>query len=409
MKVLARSRRARLVGAVSAAALVLAACGVSDEADSGGGGADESGPYQVLMVFGLTGPVAGNAQAEVNSMKAAADVLNSSGGIAGREVTVKVVDTQTDPTKAVSLLQEQLTGESKPDLVWAGVTSDETLAMLPVLTQRKLLSVAQTAADASNDPAKYPYHFGMQPAASVAAEAAAKRLVADGHHKVGLIAADSAYGQSTAEASEKAFEAAGLDVVRESYSSTAVDLTAPMQRVAGANPDAVYFQGYGAPSTYLLNAREKLGMTDVPFMGSLSVSATNTTETTSATALANTTLQIYKIQQFVDEGSRGEALTTMIDATKKYGKLDQAMNLYSNTYDSLMLVAAATEQAGTADPEKVAEAMESLKVPDEANWVTFSDYGFSADSHFATPPQEGSGYAFVAAKPGPAVDGMIKS
>ena len=394
------ARLLKSVAFVAVSAVVLAGC--SSSGDSSSGNKD----FQVLVMVGLTGPIAANAEAEVNAMKAAADVLNKDGGILDRNVKVDVIDTQTDPTKAVSLLQEKLGSGYKPDLVWHGVSSDETLALLPALTQRKLLSIGQTAADAINDPSKYPYAFGTQPSAAVAASTLAAQFKSSGAKSVGVIAADNAYGQSTADAVEKALTDSGVMGKRESYSPTAVDLTSSVQRLLASKPDAVFFQGYGAASTYLLKARTKL-QSEVPWVGSLSVSATNTTEITPAADLAGVKLQIYDIQKFVPEADRPAGLNTMITQVTKHGTMSEAMNLYSGTYDALMLVAAGAEQAKSADGPKVAKAIESLKTPAKPKWVTYNEWGYSADSHFPVPTQDNSGFAFLDAKPGKTADGML--
>lgn len=369
---------------------------------------DSDEPYRVLMIFGLSGPVAPNAEAEVEAIEAAADVLNEQGGILGRSVEVEVIDTETDPTKAVTLLQQRLEQGEPPDFVWPGITSNETLAMAPTLTEHELVSFTTRASADLNQPDLYPYMFGTQPLPSHQGQAFAEYAQGQGAEKVAVFTANDAYGESIGTSYEEALEEAGLETVSERFTPTDLDMTAQLERLRAEDPDLLLFQGYGAPAQYILEGRLRIGWTDTPAVGSLSVTAVNSHLDVDPAALENVHLQLFEVHEFVPEEERSEAMTQMIEAVKaKAGEISQPIYLYSYAYDTLMVAAEAAEDAGTTEATPVVRAIYGLEPSQSSSWVTYAEYGWSEDMHFADPQTEGMGYVFAEATPEPPVDGML--
>src|SRR5690606_3666365 len=88
----------------------------------------------------------------------AADALNANGGINGRQVELVVVDTEADPTKANAAVT-RLVQQDKVELVVGPITSDESLATMPILTQANIPSMNGSGSEIT--PENSPYSFAM--------------------------------------------------------------------------------------------------------------------------------------------------------------------------------------------------------------------------------------------------------
>lgn len=391
------------MSAVAAVSLIAAAaCG---GASSGGSGSSASSqePYRVLAVLGLSGPAASLSQAEVQALKAGASVINAHGGVNGRQMQVEAIDDQGDASKAVSLLQNKLSSGTKPDLVWPGTNSDEGSAMVPILNQAGILSVGDIGT-ADFTTSKYPLYFNGPPMASSIAKVLVSHLQSMGVKTLGMLYADDAYGQTSAGATKAAASAAGLEVVTATYKPTALDMTSQLQSLKSKSPDAVWVEAVGAPGGYVLKSRLKLGW-DVPVVGDVTLGSAPLTTLVPAAALKGVSLQVYKVQEYMDPADRPANLAALITSVKAQGSITIPMDLYSFSYDLEQLVAAAANQANSTTATEIAKALESLTAPANPPWTTFDCYCYSSSSHF--PKGADTDYAFVA--PGPVVDGQIKS
>ncbi|MER2137664.1 MAG: ABC transporter substrate-binding protein, partial [Arthrobacter sp.] len=104
-------RGMKIAAGAAAAALMLSGC--SGAADAGG---SEDDPYRILVLGALSaeGVLGINASTSVLSAEAAVDVINEEGGILGRDVEIKIVDDQADPTVAVTLVREAINSDTPP-------------------------------------------------------------------------------------------------------------------------------------------------------------------------------------------------------------------------------------------------------------------------------------------------------
>ncbi|MCW2757260.1 MAG: branched-chain amino acid transporter substrate-binding protein, partial [Nocardioidaceae bacterium] len=119
------------MGLAAVSALALSACGSNASSGSSGGS------YRILYVAGQTGVLSPTAIAIGRGIKAHVDAINAEGGLDGKKIVLQTKDDQSDPTRGVTLVQEQLNGDNPPDLVIPGVSSNEALAVAPLLARSK--------------------------------------------------------------------------------------------------------------------------------------------------------------------------------------------------------------------------------------------------------------------------------
>jgi branched-chain amino acid transport system substrate-binding protein len=413
------SRRWTVIASALASVSLIAACSSSGggssstggTAASGGGSASGSGggsPVDIMVSAGISSPgtLGANAKMAVQSVKAAASVVNKDGGIDGHQVNVTVVDDQGDPTTAVTKLQQAINGGHKP-LAWLNSgPSNLSAAALPVLTQNKILSFNVGPTADSSDPTKFPLNFDMSPSSPNYAIAFCPYAKQQGWTKVGILYTDDAYGDVLGPAIKTECEKSGSTVTGiQKFDPTSLDMTAQVQQIKSGNPQVVMLVGYGAEVGYVLKGFTKIGWS-VPILGDVAVAATDIVNTAPPKGLLGTpeekTLKFQCFQSTVAQPNQPANLNTMISALKAQGPIPASLVL-AYDYDGVQLLAAAAKAANTVtDTSAIAKAIENLKAGDAKTGV-FPRYYFSTTSHAPNEPAN----AFTFASPSTLTDGQF--
>jgi branched-chain amino acid transport system substrate-binding protein len=376
---------------------VLVACGGSTTSSNASGGGNQgkseksSSPYLWYITTDTTGPTAVLGKAEVAGAKVAVKDVNAKGGIRGRKVELKVVNDTDDPTKAVSLLQKQLSSGNPPDFVYPGASSSVSLSLLPILTRNKILSMGGTVSTELNDPKKFPYFFGGSPPGKDYVPTFVKTAKNKGYHKVGMIYSNDATGKSSLKLYKDALDKAGIQFVSASYPSDSLDMTSQLQKLQGEKPDALIVDGYGAPALYVLRGRAQIGW-DVPAYGDQLASATPIAGKLKAAQVKNYRVILEK--SVLKDQPQHPDLPKVIKEIKQDpdGKYLPAVGiaLYGTTYDLLQYVDYVAEHQKTTDTVKLAKAFEHFKTPAKVPWVTrgpdsqYAEFTYTPTDHFVT-------------------------
>ncbi|HEY3737906.1 MAG TPA: ABC transporter substrate-binding protein [Jatrophihabitans sp.] len=399
--------------AIACLALALTACsssgGTAPGSSSAGGGSSNSAgstPFVVLDITAQTGALAAIGVPETVATKAAVAYLNSKGGIAGHPIQLVVKDDLSTATTAVTVLQQELNSGVKPNLVLPGVTSDETVALLPALASNKLLSLASTGDASITDTAKYPLSFGGSFRPQDGSDALASYLQTQGYHNIGVFYAGDAYGTSWYKNVSASLKAKSLNVEDVSYDPTKIDLTAEMSRLQSQHPDVVIAEAFGAPVGALFNARTKIGWFSTPLVADITISSGDPWSIVkNPNAFQNVVEQIYSVQKYAPASSQSPAVQNLLAWVQKQQAITGSISLYALNWDMLESVRAAAAKAGSIDASAIATALTQLTDSD-GQWAQNGGKapGYTATSHFAAASS--TNYDFIA--PGPLKDGMVQ-
>lgn len=411
--------KARLAAVASTAALAVAvsACGSSGSSSSSaaaGGSAGGSGAatakgsaFQILDITALSGPYAATGLPETQAAKAAVNYINAHGGADGHQLELTVKDDQGNASTAVSILEQQVASGGKPNMVIPGVTSDETVALLPILARDGILSIACTGAQQISTPGTYPLSFGGSFRVLDGPDSEASYLKSKGYKNIGVFYAADAYGTDWYSNISVALKAAGLKFTGVSYDSTAIDLSPELGKLEGGHPDAILAEGFGAPVGAIFSARLKLGNLTIPFVADNTISAGNVwTTVNNPTALQNTAMQAYSVGVDTPANTGRAAVQNLLSSVKALGPISASLSLYALNWDVIQTAKAAiVASGGSTDPQTLAKAMPQLTSAD-AQWAQNGGAapGYTSSEHFAAATAQN--YAFVSV--GPLVDGMIK-
>lgn len=387
--------------AAATAGATLAACSSTPGEQS----PDE--PFTVLYVGGLTGPFQSPVSAQVQGLEVGAAYVNENGGIRGRDIVIETRDSQGDPTRAVSLLQEALSSDDPPDFVVPGGISAETLAMLPVLTRNEYPSLSMAASPLANDPEEFPYHFQTASSSTLQVGAALPARLRDlGARKLAVLTSQDEYGTGVIRAVEAAVAGSDVELQTFQFVPTDLDLTPAYQSALAIDPDYVYLDTSGDSAVRLLQARVSAGGTDVPTGVGTGMSLVSGGPYNYGSPEANENLDIlvFRVERALPEAETSDLFKQFIEGMKEKG-ISTTVSSSALSFDQMRLLAAVANQDGVLEnmPDAFVEAVYNLDVSD-GYWLTISEVRFTPESHTMTPG-EGD---FIFIPSSPMVDGQYQ-
>lgn len=392
-----RNRARRACAALIGITVLAAGCGSDSEADDGGGGGGTNETFDVVFVGGVSGPTAGITESEVNAVQVAIDQLNADGGILGQEITLEVLDSTGDPTEAVSVLQRRLADGDPPDLVRAGLSSTETLALLPALARAGLPSFASSNSPAIDDMGAYPLNRQISAKNTRQVAMGAEYAQLQGYERIAVLAAEDASGDGVVAAAEEAYEAADIEIATTRYNPQEVNMAVAMQRALDSGPDAIYTDCLGEPCARLLAARESVpGALEVPMFAGTSMAGSPGGPAAYATpaSLENLHVLVFGVQLQRPESEQTDAFRAFIeDYRAEYGEPASLVAAAIN-YDGMRMFAAAAEEAGSTDPKALVEAIDAMEW-EAGDFVTYPDAAVDYDGKSLYPVLPNNAFSYV--------------
>src|SRR6266480_1323069 len=243
---------------LSAILLFAFACG------TGGGGGDK---VRIGVFMSLTGDTANFGISSTNGIKMAADEVNKTGGINGKQIELLVQDDRSDASEAATIVTKFVT-QDQVHAILGEVASSRSIAAAPIAQNAKIpmLTPSSTNPEVTK---KGDYIFRscfIDPVQGAAiAQFGAKSLNA----KRGALMVDRKNDYSTGleKVIREVFtKLGGQIVVTQSYQSGDQDFNAQITDIKGANPDVIFVPGYyGDVGLFAKQARDKGGT--VPLVG----------------------------------------------------------------------------------------------------------------------------------------------
>lgn len=337
-------------------------------------------PLKIGAILTLSGPVGSAGSKQLLGLQVAIEEINAAGGIMGRKVELIERDDAGDPTKARTAAQE-LVEKLGVTLIAASTISSPALAIMPYLTEQKVVNMGTQTADAANDPKQYPYGFVVAPTATTQAAALAKYPVEILKlKKIGILADSTAYGNSVAAAYKKQLEDRGVSPVAvEQYASGTLDLSAQLNNLKKAGAEAILSGTLGADSVRALKGMQSMGWS-VPFIGPIDL--------TSAAVVTGVGPEGMKQVYAYNEKRLSYSDKTPMPAKAKEFAAKLAKKLNQTTlaestgnpsyfYDIGYMLKWAVEKAQSTEGPKVAAALETLQKFDGVH----AAYTFTKDNH----------------------------
>ena len=275
---------------------------------------------------------------QLQGMELAIRHINASGGIAGRKLVLKQLDTAYDKTQAQSVVHNFVADKSVIGLV-GPTSSAEAFAADPIAVAAKL-PVLAPANGAAGIPQIGPYVHRIGVPEELLLPSAAKTAVKQLKlKKVAILyAQDDPFATTGFKAFQAQLKADMVDVVEViGYDSKAVDFTAQLQRLKDKNPEALFIAAKSSDGTVLLRQARQNGIM-VPVVGNLSFTSP------ALVAAAGDAVEGLIVAAVWDSSDASEMNQRFIAEYKKSFNRD-ATPLAATTYNCIYVIKEALERS----------------------------------------------------------------
>ena len=320
----------------------------------------DSNTIKVGSIHPLTGSMAYEGQALVNAQRIAVDFINENGGINGRMLELKVVDSlgtaggsATAAQKLINMNVCALTGT---------YTSGSSQVVSRTAEKAGIPFVVTVAASDTLLKNGYKYSFRVQPSTVKFSQNFIEYLSSvktDDMKTVAFIYEDSNYGTGIAEYIEEHIDETGLEIVGMiSYSASASTLSSEVTKLISLDPDIVVPIGYYSDQS--LFAKEIIDR-NIEFpcvIGVANGAFSDVKFTDTFGAKADGFFDInYRYNPYSEETEY-----LLSEYRERYGEEIPVCAIYG--YESIMVLADALKRAGTTEAEALRNALADTHMSD---------------------------------------------
>ena len=347
----------RLVRPLAASAgAALAAAGIV-------AGASAAEPIKIGAFLAVSGPASFLGDPEKKTLELYVELINAEGGVLGRQLQLVAYDTGGDAKQAATFAR-RLIEEDKVDFLIGGSTTGDTMAAVPLVERAGIPFVSLGGASVIVEPVK-KWVFKTPHTDRLAVEKVYADLKKRGLSKVGLIAGDGGFDKSCMDNAhdKKLLEQWGISIVgAETYSKDDKDTTAQLTKLKNApGIQAILFCGFGAPSVIVTKNYHQLGITVPLYHSHGSASKQFIAGAGEAAEGVRLPAAALLVARQLPEGDPQKA--PGVAYTKAYTERyhDDVSTFGGHAYDALFLLVGAIMRAGSTDPAKVRDALESTR------------------------------------------------
>ena len=343
---------------------VLAAGAVFMGALTGCGGGSKGADGDTIKIGGVLEMTGGSASFGIsskNGIDLALKKINEKGVLGGKKLSLVVADTKSEASEATNAMQKVIS-QDKVVAVIGPNQSSAVIAAGAINNGSKVVDITPmgTNPDVTVDPKTKqvkPYSFRtcfIDPfQGTVMASFASNELKV----KKAAIYIDntSDYAKGLAQFFKENFiKNGGQVVIEEAYLQKDTDFKSTLTKIKAAQPDFIYIPGYYQEVGLIVKQAREMGIT-VPMAGGDGWDSAKLPEIAGKAALENTFFSsLYSPDDTSDLNKEFVA-----EYKKAYNTNPDVFAALA--YDSTLLVAKAIEDAGSADPAKIAEAMAKIK------------------------------------------------
>lgn len=350
-------RVTKLLSVLTAGAMFMSAL-------TGCGGGSKGADGDTIKVGGLLEMTGGSASFGIsgkNGIDLALKKINEKGVLGGKKLSLVIADTKSEASEATNGMQK-LISQDKVVAVIGPNQSSAVIASGAINNGAKVVDITPmgTNPDVTVDPKTKqvkPYSFRtcfIDPfQGTVMASFASNELKV----KKAAIYIDntSDYAKGLAQFFKENFiKNGGQVVIEEAYLQKDTDFKSTLTKIKAAQPDFIYIPGYYQEVGLIVKQAREMGIT-VPMAGGDGWDSAKLPEIAGKAALENTFFSsLYSPDDTSDLNKEFVA-----EYKKAYNTNPDVFAALA--YDSALLVAKAIEDAGSADPAKIGEAMAKIK------------------------------------------------
>ena len=301
--------------------------------------------------IGFTPPITGLHAAagslQVKAIKLAVKEINAAGGVNGKKIDLRIIDSQSTNPGALAALQKAVEQEKVVALIGC-LYSTQVLATADAIKKYGIPTIIG-ATNVNITRQGNPWLFRVRPDDSIAAGAMVKYIKENTKFtKIGLLHDADAMGTGGADLVVKSAKEAGLTIVRREKTATAAkDFTAELLAMKNAGAQILIFYGHQEATALLQRQIRQLG-SPFKFLGSPSAASKDSLNLAKEAAEG-----IWAVVDFVP-GQTKENKNYAAAYKKEYNENYDSLSVW--TYDGLKILVNAIKKAGK-DRAKIREAI----------------------------------------------------
>lgn len=343
----------KLAAAAFAASLVLAGCN------------EKSNTIKLGSIGPLSGGVAVYGTEARNAIELAVEEINAAGGVNGQNFELISEDDEGNPEKSVSAYKKLVTKDNVK-LIVGSLTSGCTLAITPLAQAQKVVLIAPAATNpAITDAGDYIFRacYTDPFQGTVGAKFAAENLGTKRAAVLYDVGNDYSVGL-TDNFVKKFTEEGGEVVAKESYTTGDKDFNAQLTKIKNANPDVVYLPDYYGTVSLISKQLRAQGIT-TPAIGPDGWDGL-------AEGAGTELLNGYYSNHYASDSDDEKVQKFGAAYKAKFGTAPTSFAALA--YDSVYMIKDAVVAAGSADPEKVRDALEKTNGDYVTGHMTFDEH-----------------------------------
>lgn len=327
------------------------------------------------FVIGSIGPLTGPAASYGTSVKQGSEIaieeINAAGGVRVGDKTYKLAlnfqDDEADPEMAVTAYNSLI--DSKINVLLGCVTSGSSLAVVDLSSEDEILQI--TPSGSAQAITENPNVFRLCFTDPLQGKTIAKYVVDQGYESVAILYNNAdEYSTGVYEAFKEELEAAGkgdLIVATESFVTEDVDYTSQLTKIKATDAKAIFVPGYYAAAAFITQQARANGITS-DFIGSDGWDGV-IAQVTDPSVLEGAVF----LSPFV-ASDKAENVSKFVSAYQTaYNSIPD--QFAADGYDTVYVIKAAMEKAGTINNADLINAMTEISVEGVTGKVSFDQDG----------------------------------
>jgi branched-chain amino acid transport system substrate-binding protein len=316
-----------------------------------------AGTVKIGLVAALSGQSAKSGEGITRGLTIAIDEINARGGVlGGRMLELVRRDDESNPGKGQTAARELIDKEGVA-VLFGGIDSPVSLAIVPVVTAAKVpfMGVWAAATNITRNGSTPNYVFRVSAVDVLVDRALIKHAMTSfGSKAPGLMLVNNGWGESNLAGLTAASEAAGIKLAgSEKFDDKDVDMTPQLQRLRAAGADTVILVGNAAPGAQVMKSLQRSAW-PVPVVSHWGISGGRFPELAGSWAGKVHFIQTYSF--FGQQNDVGKRLLSSLMAKypdiKGPGDVTPPVGV-ANAYDAMHLTALALAKAGSTEGEKL--------------------------------------------------------
>ncbi|WP_237478320.1 ABC transporter substrate-binding protein [Lichenibacterium dinghuense] len=315
-------------------------------------------PIRIGFPTPLTGPYGAEAQNQVAAAQLAVAQFNEAGGLAGRQAELLVRDDKLNPGEAATRTLELIESE-KVDFIVGGLSASVQLAVNNITRERKVLFNSISQSDVINeakDFSRYTFHEALNP--HMTAGAVGRYAFGRFGKRVVYLTADYAYGHEMVRGFQAVGDAMGVMTLADiSHPIGTTDFSTLMPRIQALKPDILCLCNFGRDQQIAVKQAADFGLKrNIKIITPILVHTARVAGGPAA------------FEGVVGGTSYYWGLESTIPTAKSFNDAFRQRNggrvptdYGSMAYGGVRSVLAAVKAAGTADTERVVDALQALR------------------------------------------------